>query len=203
MAIVTDAITKILSDYNNIDLQVNSALKYRFSYNGYVTDAFYTVEDGLAKQLLVLITINGVTYVTTLNFNQKENEYYMNFYLPNELYEKVKFSLLYVNNRCATKPYFEAMFNYILTHQPIAILHREELRNRQIYQYTLERDKPYFKTTRRDSMSERMRAKILDKYSPELAKKIFRFCGKTKTLVFTDKIEESKDIEIYMNNQSM
>lgn len=202
MANVTNAITKIISEYNNSDMLVNSALKYRFTYNGYATDIFYTVKDGLQKQLLLAIMVNDVTYITTLNFYKLENDYYMNFYLSNELYKKIQFSLLYVNNHCAVNPYFETMIDYIMTHQPIAVQHRRELRGRRDYIYKYERNNPYFKTTKRTSMSPKMRAKILKKYNKELAQKILKFCGTTRTLVFTPNIEDSKDIEVYMNTHS-
>ena len=70
MAIVTSMIAKVLSDYNNSDMLVNSALKYRFYYNGYETDVFYTIKDGLQNQLLLSITVEDITYVTTLSFRK-------------------------------------------------------------------------------------------------------------------------------------
>lgn len=203
MAIVTKMITKILSDYENSDMLVNSALKYRFSYNGYDTDVFYTAKDGLENQLLLLIMVDNVSYITTLNFHKDNNDYYMMFYLSNELYKKIQFSLLYVNNHCATQPYFETMVNYIMAHKPVTVQHRDELRQRRAYTYKYDHNNPYFKMTRRVPMSKDMREKILKKYNKELAIKILKFCGNTQTLVFTPNIEESKDIEVYMNTHSM
>ena len=203
MALVTNMITKILSDYENTDLLINSALKYRFSYNGYDTDVFYTVKDGLENQLLLSIMVDGIAYITTLNFHKAKNDYYMMFYLPNELYTEIQFSLLYVNKHCAVNPYFEAMSDYIMMHRPIAAQHREELRRHPTYTYKLEHSYPYFKTTRRVSMSKDMKNKICEKYDKVLAAKILKFCGKTKTLVFTPNIEDSKDIEVYMDTHSM
>lgn len=203
MAIVNEMINKILSDYSNSDLLVNSALKYRFTYNGYITDVFYTENDGLKNQLLLSIMVDDVTYITTLNFHKVKDDYYMMFYLPNELYKRIQFSLLYVNGKCSTKPYFESMKDYIKTHRPITVQHRDELRRRRAYTYKYEHNNPYFKMTRRVPMSKNMRKKIWEKYDKELAIKILEFCGKTQTLVFSPNIEDSKDIEAYMDNHSM
>lgn len=202
MANITNMIDKIFTEYKNTDMIINSALKYRFSYNGYNTDVFYTQKDGLQNQLLLAITVNNVTYITTLYFYKKDNEYCMQFYLPNELYEQLQFSLLYVNGHCAVKPYFETLKNYIMAHKPISVRHRDELRNYQNYVYEDEKNNPYFKTTRRVSMSAKMRNKIKNKYDENLATKILDFCGTTKTLVYTSNIAESKDIEAYMNTHS-
>ena len=111
--------------------------------------------------------------------------------------------VLYVNKHCAVNPYFEAMSDYIMTHCPIAVQHREELRRHPTYTYKLEHSYPYFKTTRRVSMSKDMKNKICEKYDKVLAAKILKFCGKTQTLVFTPNIKDSKDIEVYMGTHSM
>lgn len=202
MACITNMINKILLEYNNGNMTVNSALKYRFTYNGYNTDVFYTQKDGLQHQLLLAIMVNNVTYITTLHFVLKNNDYYMQFYLPNELYEQLQFSLLYVDGHCAVTPYFEKMINHIMKNHPISVRHRDELRNYQNYVYEDEKNNPYFKTTRRVSMSAKMRSKIKKKYDEDLATKILDFCGTTKTLVYTSNIAESKDIEVYMNAHS-
>lgn len=202
MACITNMINKILLEYNNGNMTVNSALKYRFTYNGYNTDVFYTQKDGLQNQLLLAITVDNVTYITTLYFYKKDKEYCMQFYLPNELYEQLQFSLLYVDGHCAVTPYFEKMINHIMKNHPISVRHRDELRNYQNYVYEDEKNNPYFKTTRRVSMSAKMRSKIKKKYDEDLATKILDFCGTTKTLVYTSNIAESKDIEVYMNAHS-
>lgn len=202
MANITNMIDKIFTEYKNSNMIINSALKYRFSYNGYNTDVFYTQKDGLQNQLLLAITVDNVTYITTLYFHKKDNEYCMQFYLPNELYERLQFSLLYVDGHCAVTPYFEKMINHIMKNYPIYVRHRDELRNYQNYVYEDEKNNPYFKTTRRVSMSAKMRSKIKKKYDEDLATKILDFCGTTKTLVYTSNIAESKDIEVYMNAHS-
>lgn len=203
MAKVTNIISKILSDFTSTDLAVNSALKYRFSYNGHNTDVFYTVNDGLQRQLLLAIVVNSVAYITTLEFTHAGNDYYMNFYLPNELYEKIKFSLLYVNGHCFVKPYFEQMSDYIISHQPIAVKHRELLRKYSAYKYQSVLENPYFKTIKRVPMSRNVQEKILKKYDKRLAEQILNFCGSTHTLVFTSNIEDSRDIEAYIYTHSM
>ena len=199
MANITNMIDKIFTEYKNSNMIINSALKYRFSYNGYNTDVFYTQKDGLQNQLLLAITVNNVTYITTLYFHKKENEYCMQFYLPKELYEQLQFSLLYVDGHCTVTPYLKKMIDHIMENQPISVRHRDELRNYQNYVYEDEKNNPYFKTTRRVSMSAKMRSKIKKKYDEDLATKILDFCGTTKTLVYTSNIAESKDIEAYMS----
>ena len=57
MANITNMIDKIFTEYKNSNMIINSALKYRFSYNGYNTDVFYTQKDGLQNQLLLAITV--------------------------------------------------------------------------------------------------------------------------------------------------
>lgn len=202
MANITNMIDKIFTEYKNSNMVINSALKYRFSYNGYNTDVFYTQKDGLQNQLLLAITVNNVTYITTLYFHKKDNEYCMQFYLPKELYEQLQFSLLYVDGHCTVTPYFKKMIDHIMENQPISVRHRDELRNYQNYVYEDEKNNPYFKTTRRVSMSAKMRSKIKKKYDEDLATKILDFCGTTKTLVYTSNIAESKDIEAYMSTHS-
>lgn len=202
MANITNMIDKIFTEYKNSNMIINSALKYRFSYNRYNTDVFYTQKDGLQNQLLLAITVDNVTYITTLYFYKKDKEYCMQFYLPNELYEQLQFSLLYVDGHCAVTPYFETMINYIMAHKPISVNHRNELANYHNYVYGDRNNNPYFKTTKRVSMSAKMRNKIKNKYDEDLATKILEFCGTTKTLVYTSNIAESKDIEAYMNAHS-
>ena len=140
MANNTNMIDTIFTEYKNNNMIINSALKYRFSYNGYNTDVFYTQKDGLQNQLLLAITVNNVTYITTLYFHKKDNEYCMQFYLPNELYEQLQFSLLYVDGHCAVTPYFKKMINHIMENQPISVRHRDELRNYQNYVYEDEKN---------------------------------------------------------------
>ena len=50
MANITNMIDKIFTEYKNSNMIINSALKYRFSYNGYNTDVFYTQKDELQNQ---------------------------------------------------------------------------------------------------------------------------------------------------------
>ena len=202
MANVTCMVKKILSDYKKNNLCVNSALKYRFIYNGYETDVFYTTKDGLQNQLVLSILIDSVAYLSTLHFSKDKDEYHMKYYMSPELYKKVQFSLLYVEGRCPTTPYFETMQKYIVTHNPITVNHREELQRSKSYTYKIEHNNPYFKNTRRVKMSKDMREKIRNKYESNLASKIFAFCGSTKTLVFSPNIEDSKDIEAYMEHYS-
>ena len=79
MANVTCMVKKILSDYKKNNLRVNSALKYRFIYNGYETDVFYTTKDGLQNQLVLSILINGVAYLATLHFSKNNDDYHMKY----------------------------------------------------------------------------------------------------------------------------
>ena len=57
MANITNMIDKIFTEYKNSNMTVNSALKYRFTYNGYNTDVFYTQKDGLQHQLLLALSL--------------------------------------------------------------------------------------------------------------------------------------------------
>lgn len=66
--IVTKAITKMLNDYNNIALTINSCVKYSFIYKGYKTNIFYTQENGLQDQFIVVMNINNTDYLLPISF---------------------------------------------------------------------------------------------------------------------------------------
>lgn len=70
---VTNMINKIFNDFENVTLAINSSLKYRFMYNGFQTDVFFTPINGLQNQLLIAITVNGVDYLSTLFFSQNNS----------------------------------------------------------------------------------------------------------------------------------
>ena len=173
----------------------NSSLLFNIYFlilwnNGYYTDVFYTEKDGLSKQLVLFILIDGIAYITTLNFDKSGDDYYMNFYVCHELFTKVSHSLFEKDGAFSTAPYFKAMSDYIVSHTPITTLHRKELKSYHCYSFT-EENKPYFLTTRRGKMTQKMKEKIIKKYNKELAAKIFRICGTTRTLVFTSSVERS------------
>lgn len=196
---VTLMINKIFYDYENTELTVNTSIKYRFMYNGYQTDVFYTTANGLQSQLLICIAINDTDYLSTLYFSKNANdEYFMNYYLTSDLYEKVKFSLLYRNGRCAATPYFESMVQAIMNNAPIPSHHIRELKSRNLYQYKYNEDKPFFDTIIRKNMSNPMKKKINNKYGSAIAQQIITFCGSNRTLRFTSDFTKSKDILTYM-----
>lgn len=195
--IVTDLIKKLCSDYEVSCLQVNHSLKYSFGYNGYLTDIFYTKQDNMQNQLLVAIEVDGITYLSTLYFSKDENEnYQMKYYLPPELYDNVKFSLLYIasEKKCPVTPYFNQMHNCIMNTQPEAVNARQNINGRNVHRYGRPEDNPFFETIIRKPMSDDMKEKVWKKYSTAVAKQIFKFCGATKTLRFTSDITRAQDI---------
>lgn len=197
---VTPMINKILSDYNNKELNVNFSIKYRFMYNGFQTDIFYSSMNGLQNQLLISINVNDIDYLTTLYFSKNGNdEYFMNYYLPPELYKNVKFTLLYVNGKCSTTPYFEQMVSTILNTTPISTNFKNYSKHRNMYKYKNHVDNPFFETFVRVPMSPGMVNKINCKYDKNTAHQIFKYCGKIKTLRFTSDITKSKDILTFIN----
>lgn len=197
---VTNLITKIFNDYDNANLHVNRALKYAFEYNGYRTIVYYTREDGLKNQLLLAISVGGTDYLTTLSFSECANHYYMNYYLPPEIYKHLKFSILFVSGKCATTPYFEQMRQCIINRAPIVVNHRTDIGGMNLYVHQYKRDNPYFEMTIRKPMSDKMKEKIKCKYDKNLAQAIFDYCGTTMTLRFTADISKSQDICAYINN---
>lgn len=197
---VTKMINKLYNDYQNSDLIVNSAIKYRFVYNGFQTDIFYTLADGLHNQLLIVITVNNVDYLTTLYFlKNQNNEFFMKPYLPPELYHCVQFTLLYKNGKCSTTPYFEQIQLAILNTLPIPSNHKEDIAKRHLYNYHEQKDNPFFETVIRRPMSANMITKIKSKYEYPLAQQILRYCGHTKTLRFTSDFSKPKDILTFIN----
>ena len=197
---VTNLINKILTDYANTNLVVNSSVKYSFLYNDCQTDVFYTRMDELQNQLLIAVTVNGVDYLSTLNFSMNsDNEYFMNYYLPSELYKNVKFTLLYINGKCSTTPYFERMVQTIMNNKPTPSNHRNDISHKNLYHYHKHNDNPFFETIILKSMSDDMVNKIKNKYDSKVAQQIFKYCGHTKTLRFTSDINKSKDILTFIN----
>lgn len=195
--IVSNIINKIFNEYQNINLTVNSCLKYSFTYNGYKTDVFYTEMDGLQNQILICINIDNIDYISTLNFGlNKDNEYSMNFYLPIELYNKVQFNLLYVDGKCSTTPYFETMVNEIMNNAAIPSNHRDELGRKKYINIMLMNPHLILKQLYVKKMSSKMKQKICKKYDSELSYKILEICGSTHTLRFTNDINKSKDISV-------
>ncbi len=200
---VTNMIQKIHKDYQNNELVVNSSIKYRFYYNGYQTDVFYTTSDGLQNQLLIVITIDDINYLTTVYFSRTtDGQYFMNYYLPPELYKNVQFTLLYVDRKCSTTPYFDEMKKAILNNLPIPTNHASDINGRHLHQYKEIEDNPFFETIIRKPMSLKMIKKIKNKYDYNVAQQILKYCGKTKTLRFTSDISRSKDILAYINKPS-
>lgn len=123
----------------------------------------------------------------------------MNFYLPPELYENVKFTLLLVNGKCSTTPYFQQMEQSIMNSVPVASNHRNNINQGNLHHYHENTDNPFFETIVRSPMSDKMKAKINKKYDSVIAKQIFKYCGSTKTLRFTADITRSNDILAFIN----
>lgn len=197
--IVTDLVEKLHSDYLVPRLPVNDSLKYSFTHNGCLTDVFYTQSDEMQNQLLIAIDIENITYLSTLYFSEdNDGEYYMNYYLPPELYNNVKHSLL-SGDGYSTTPYFNAMRSCIMSTAPVADSAKRNIGGRTVHKYKSHIDNPFFETIIRKPMSDDMKMKIRKKYPFHIANQIFAFCGATKTLRFTADITRAQDILTFIN----
>lgn len=192
--IVTELMNKLYADIQNPVNVVNGTLRYQFTYNGYTTDVFYTTQDGLQNTLRFVASVNGIDYLFVEYVSQNNDIYTMVPYIDNEIYAMFKFTLLFVNGKCSTTPYFEAMINQLLPAGPIVFPDG----NRHYYCHHNSAYHPFFETTVRQHMSSAMRTRIQRSYSKELAGHILNYCGRNHTLRFTDNPAKAKDIVAFM-----
>lgn len=193
--VATKAIVKMLNDYNNIGLTINSCVKYSFSYNGYKTNIFYTQENGLQDQFIVVMNVNSTDYLLPISFFKlSDGNYTISSYIPNELYSKV-FPFIFKNgDNYSPVPYMSALIHAIETTLPVGSNYKKDLSSISIYKYKTKEAKPYFDTIIRKNMSTEMRKKIFSIYPKDLAYKLTALCGKTHTLRFTNDLTRAKDI---------
>ena len=193
---ITNLIEKLHNDYNNLDNRINNTLRYQFKYNTYLTDVLYTEMDGLEQTLRLIVRVDDLDYLIVEYFSRCEDTYTMQTYIDPEIYERIKFSVLLVNGKCKTNPYFEAMKEQLLVNNPIV----QPNPPRNYYHHQDEEYKPFFETTIRKHMSPQMRDRILKCYSTDLARRILFFCDNTQTLRFTTDENRAKNIEAYLDN---
>ena len=193
---ITALINKIQTDYNEPGNLINSTLRYQFTYNGFVTDVFYTKVNGLEQSLRLVVKILDVDYLILEHFSYSDGKYEIQTYLDPEIYNALKFTLFYVNCKCSTTPYFQEMHDTLIDAVPI----KEEDAERHYYRHHNDEYKPFFETTVRKHMSEKMRNRIYKGYDSVLAAKIIKYCGTTQTLRFTTDIAKSKSIDVYFSD---
>lgn len=194
---ITNLIAKLHKDYNNSDNLVNNTLRYQFEYNNFLTDVLYTESAGLEQTLRLIVRVDDVDYLIVEFFSRCEETYTMQTYIDPEIYERIKFSVLFVNGKCRTNPYFDAMREQLLVNDPI--VHPNLPRN--YYHHQDDTYKPFFETMVRKHMSPKMRDRILQSYSTDLARRILLFCGNTHTLRFATDENRARNIEVYLDNQ--
>ncbi len=192
--IITELMNKFYTDIQNPASVVNGTLRYQFTYNGYTTDVFYTRQDGLQNTLRFVASVNGIDYLFVEYVSQNNGIYAMVPYIDNEIYMRFKFTLLFVNGKCITTPYFEAMIDQLLHAEPIVFPDV----NRHYYRHHDSSYHPFFETTVRQRMSPAMRTRIQRSYNRELATHILNYCGNHHTLRFTDNPAKAKDIVAFM-----
>lgn len=192
---ITALIHKIHDDYNNLNNLTNGTLRYQFEYNGFITDVFYTKANGLEQSIRLIVKVASMDYLIVEHFSQNNGGYEIQTYLDPEIYSLLKFSLLYVNGKCSTTPYFAKMNNDLLNATPL----KDDGVQRNYYRYKNDEYKPFFETTVRKHMSQKMKDRIYKGYDYALATKIIKYCGTTQTLRFTSDISKSKSIDVYFS----
>ena len=191
---ITNVINKIHSDSNIVGATINDTLKYEYDYNGYPVSLYYTDSDALKHILRIVIEVGDTTYLIVETFSECDCIYEMKTYIDPELYNALKFNVLYVNKKCRTTPFFEEMKSSILNHTPV-------IANVPVKVYTHNHPeyKPYFETVIRKKMSETMKKRIWDSYDSNLAKKIMDYCNDMQTLRFTTDITRAHDIKAFFD----
>jgi len=190
---ITDLIIKFHTDGKIRENLINNTLRYQFTYNGYTSDLFYSFDKNLHNVLRLIVSVNGVDYLFVEYINHVDGKYTIVPYIDNEIYSKIKFSLLYVGGKCSTTPYFTTMLEQVLQNQPLVFPDG----NRNYFRHQHKDYHPYFQTTIRKTMSERMRERIYKSYDKKLAEHIIKFCGNSQTLRFTSSIDKANDIVAY------
>ena len=187
-------VEKLNSDFLDSRASLNNTIKYELMYNNYKTDVYYSKTSSLKNVIRLVLDVDGKKYLITEQFSEHDGKYKMNTYVNSEIYELLKFSLFYVDGRCKTNPFFEEIINKILNKSPILSPPPQV-----DYKYKNSDYNPYFETTVRTTMSDKMKERIKQNYIPALAHKIFEYCGDTLTLRFTSDPSKARDIEAYFD----
>uniref|UniRef100_UPI00405682E9 hypothetical protein n=1 Tax=Acetatifactor sp. TaxID=1872090 RepID=UPI00405682E9 len=194
---VTNIVNKLYHDYEDIENQINGSIKYEFEYQNCITRIFYTKQNGLEHQIMLVITSEQVDYLTTVYFSPNDGTYELKRYIPNEIYLAL-YNAIFKNDNNATTPYFDRMFNTILAGPPTGCNYRNEIHGMNLYQYRNPNnnpDNPFFETVVRKNMSPNMQKKIKEKFEWNVAIKIIKYCTKSNlTLRFTSDIAKATDI---------
>lgn len=208
---ITNLVSKLHTDYNNQPLHINPTIEYDFVYHHSRTRIIYTQKDSNVNALRLITTTKEKQIGTTLRFNQVNNEYYLDSWLPSKFFQELKNNHIFTNEHDVAA-FLEMFSNAILNCSPKksllshgadkpSINHcKKKKTNTKNKKRKSKKDLKHFETFVCSSMSPDMAKKIYDTFSRETATQIIIYCGSTMTLRFTDDINKSKDIRLYLYN---
>ncbi len=187
----SDAYKKILEDHRNYE--INNTLRYNFVHNGYNCLIFHASESSMTKVLTVVVEINDTLYPFALQMNDITN---VPEYIPSEVFSHIK--QIIKLDYWKTAPFFNHIKLAILNNYPVT--DRVDIEGERYYHYREDDYKPYFWRFSRVNLSETMKKKLNEKYSPEFSRKLISFCMANRvTTCFTSDINKAKDIEMEMD----
>lgn len=196
---ITKVVNKLENDYNNAAYVINKSIKYSFNYYNSNTTIYYSKENELQNQIILIICVNRIDYLTTIYFLESNNQYTITPYIPAEIYPHIRQDMFESNNNSPIL-YFERMCSVILNSHPIVANYGADLSEHDFYVYNDHNECPFFETFIRKNMSLAMKQKIYKRYDNDLAKKIIAYCKENnQTLRFTSDFNRSHDIVIAMN----
>ena len=196
---ITDAINKLYTDYQNPNNIINYSIKYDFNYHNSHTSIYYTQENNLENNIVLIICANNTFYLTSLYFSNHNNLYEITPYIPEEVYPLIRPYIFEQDNNSPIK-YFERMFEVILNNHPIITNYQDDINTHHLYIYHNNNNCPFFQCFVRVNMSKDMIDKIRNKYDKQLANQIISYCKQTnKTCRFTPDITKAHDIVLAMN----
>lgn len=197
--IITEHITKLHNDYQNINNRINNSIRYTFDHNGSRTSIYFTCENELQNQIILTICYNDTYYITPKYFSENNGVYNMTGFIPTEIYPHIRD--IFADNNYSPSCYFEHMLDAILNTAPVGKNFLAEINRHPYYNYENTSERPFFETFTRQNMSPAMRDNIQKRFDFDLANRILEYCDRTnKTLRFSSHIERNHDILIALNN---
>lgn len=133
----------------------------------------------MQNQILLAIYINDKYYLTTIYFSLINNKYQIKPYIPNEIYPQIS-KKIFEGDNYSPVPYFQKICSTILKNNPIITNYKTDTNKYQFYDYKDYNERPFFETFIRKNISPKMKAKIQERYSKDLANEIIKYCYRTK-----------------------
>ena len=178
--------------YNQKCLNIEQILRLEYNYNGLVISLLYTQKNDTKYEIVLIIRTKNEDYPLSFHINHGNGTYELNPFF-NYNYTAINRQYRKLNNNNNLSPV--QLFAYLNSNITKSQVHTENANYiTRVFNNAPNHECPYYMTYRRSKMSQKMKAKIREKYTNH--KEIIDFFDKQNncTLVFTSDPQKAKKL---------